>query len=397
MTALDFPRRFPPLGGRVPLAWRNLVADKRRLLRSSAGIAFAVLLMLVQLGFEQAFFDASLASVRQLDGDLFVENASKYRFGTRDPFAHREFDAIRGVLGNASVAPLYADWQEFFWTSPTDGKPHLVRVFAFDPDAPPVFLLSAIADQQAKLKTEGAVLVDRDSRRFLGMQNPPAETKLNDQTVHIAGSFALGPDFMSDGTVVMSDRLFAKLLPGNREAVASLPVETAVIKLKPGEDLAGAKQRLISALPPTLSVMTKAEIVEFEREFQAKLSSAAPIFWLGTLVGFAVGALISYQIIYSDLSDRLPQYATLKGIGYRTSYLVGSVLRQAILMGLAGYLPAWLLCLAVYRAVGAIALLPMRMTLQLTVISLALTLGMSLLAGGLAVRRVIAADPAEIF
>jgi putative ABC transport system permease protein len=56
----------------VPLAWRNLVANKRRLIRSSAGIGFAVLLMLVQLGFERGFFNASLGAIRQLDGDLFV-------------------------------------------------------------------------------------------------------------------------------------------------------------------------------------------------------------------------------------------------------------------------------------------------------------------------------------
>ncbi len=64
----------------VPLAWRNLLSNKRRLLRSSAGIGFAVLLMLVQLGFERAFFDASLGVVRQLDGDLFVMRASNRCF-----------------------------------------------------------------------------------------------------------------------------------------------------------------------------------------------------------------------------------------------------------------------------------------------------------------------------
>jgi putative ABC transport system permease protein len=199
---------------------------------------------------------------------------------------------------------------------------------------------------------------------------------------------------MSDGTVVMSDKTFARFF---RTTAAALPVETAVIKLKPGEDLAAAQQRLTAALPQTLRVMTKAELVEFERDFQAKLSSAAPIFWLGALVGFVVGTLISYQIIFTELADRLPQYATLKGIGYQNSYLIGSVLRQALLTGLAGYIPAWFLCLAVYRIIGDIALLPLHMTLQVTLMSLALTLGMCLFAAAIAVRRVIAADPAEIF
>ena len=396
MTALDASRLLPHFRG-VPLARRNLFANKRRLLRSSAGIAFAALLMMVQLGFEQGFFDASLSAVRALDGDLYVFSAYKYRFGTRDPIDHSELDKVRAVAGIASAEPLYADWQEFFWTSPIDGKPYLVRVFAFDPGASAVFSLSGIKDQQALLKNDDAVLVDGRARAFLGMDGDAKETELNGERVQIAGSFALGPDFMSDGTVVMNDRLFAKLLPGNRDSAANLPIEAIVIKLHPGEAASAVQSALRAALPDTSTVMTKAETVDFERKFQEELSSAGPIFWLGAIVGFVVGMLISYQVIYTDLSDQLPQYATLKAIGYKTSYLVRSVLGQAALSGLTGYVPAWLLCIAAYRIIGAFALLPLHMTLRLTVLTLGLTLGMCLFAAALAVRRVIAADPAEIF
>jgi putative ABC transport system permease protein len=118
---------------------------------------------------------------------------------------------------------------------------------------------------------------------------------------------------------------------------------------------------------------------------------------MGTVVGFVVGLLISYQVIYTDLSDQLPQYATLKGMGYKTGYLVRVVIEQAALSGLAGYLPAWLLCLVVYRVIGALALLPLNMTWQLTLLSLGLTLVMCVISALLAIRRVIAADPAEVF
>lgn len=391
MTALTLPRLRL---SRVPLAWRNLVADRSRLVRASAGIAFAVLLMLVQLGFERSFFIASLSAVTQLDGDLFVQNASKYRFGTRNPFAPKELETIRTVQGVATAAPLYADWMDFVWTSPVDNKSHAVRVFAFDPDAPAVFSIPGIADQQALLKADDTVLIDSGSRRFLGMDGNVTEAKLNGQTVHVAGKFQLGPDFMSDGTVVMSDRTFAKFF---RTIPAAMPIEVAVIKVQQEQKPIDVQQRLAAALPQTLKVFTKAELVQFENDFQAKLSSAAPIFWLGALVGFVVGTLISYQIIYTELSDRLPQYATLKGIGYQNAYLAGSVLRQSLLTGLAGYVPAWLLCLAVYRVVGHIALLPLHMTWRLTLMSLALTLSMCLLAGAVALRRVIVVDPAEIF
>ena len=380
----------------VPLAWRNLVANKRRLIRSSAGIGFAVLLMLVQLGFERGFFDASLGIVRQLDGDLFIMRASKYRFGAEDPFPRRDLDAAQGVAGVASVLPLYASWQGMFWKEPGGDKSYLIQAFAFDPDQR-VFLLPEVNDQRGRLKEQDTVLVDRRARPFLGMAGDPKETEINGRTVHIAGSFALGPDFMSNGTVMMSDRTFAGLLTGNRDNPAALPIEFGVVKVQPGADVGTVQQALAAALPKEVRVLSKPQLIAFERNFQAELSSAGPIFWMGTFVGFIVGMLISYQVIYTDLADQLPQYATLKGMGYETGYLVRVVFEQAALSAIVAYVPAWLLCLLVYYVIGALALLPLHMTLALTLLSLALTLGMCLLAAALAIRRVIAADPAEVF
>src|ERR1700751_6497390 len=97
--------------GFVPLAWRNLLANKPRLLRSSGGIGFAVLLMVMQLGFERAFFNASLEVIRLLDGDIFLQRASKYRFATRDPFTGRDLEAapaLPGVPGAGALFGLFA-------------------------------------------------------------------------------------------------------------------------------------------------------------------------------------------------------------------------------------------------------------------------------------------------
>jgi len=380
-------------GGSVPLAWRNLVANKRRLVRSSAGIGFAALLMLVQLGFERAFFEASLNVIEKLDGDLFLLNASKYRFGADAPFSPRFLYAAAGVAGVASARPLYGDWLHFFWRSPRDGRRYLVQAFAFDPDQP-VFLLPEVNAVRGRLKEADTVVVDRNSRRFLGMADGAAQTELAGRTVRIVGSFALGPDFASDGTVIMSDRTFAKLRYGGRE----LPdVEAGIVKIAAGTGVPEVQKSLRTALPRDIAVLTKPELLAYESGFQARVSSAGPIFAMGTLVGFVVGMLISYQIVYTDLSEQLPQYATLKGIGYETPYLVRIVLEQAALAGLCGFVPAWLLCLLVYRAIAAVALIPLHMTFGLTVLSLALTLGMCLISAALAIRRVIRADPAEVF
>jgi putative ABC transport system permease protein len=244
-----------------------------------------------------------------------------------------------------------------------------VQVLAFDPDTPPL-VSSEVKAESARLKSADAVIVDRRARPFLGMASANGDTEIDGHTVHIVGSFGLGPDFQSDGTVMMSRETFARLLPGNSDGAGALPVEFGVVKLRPGEVAANIQGALQEALPAGVRVQTKQQFVDAERQFQADLSSAGPIFWMGTVVGFVVGLLISYQIIYTDLSDQLPQYATLKGIGYSSGYLVRVVLGQATLSALAGYIPAWLLCLVVYRVIGAVALLPLHMTWGLTLLSL---------------------------
>jgi putative ABC transport system permease protein len=375
----------------VPLAWRNLFANKQRLLRSAAGIGFAVLLMLMQLGFEQAFFDSALEVIRGLDGDILIQSVHKYQFATRDPFPMADLNTARKVTGVASARPLYADWFDFFWKNPTDGKVFLVRAFGFNPDEP-VFLFPDVNTNREKLNETNSVLVDRRARRFLGMDTAATETEINGVKVKIVGGFALGPDFISDGTEIMSDRTFASLLHG-----AAPGVDVGVIKVHPGEDPRVVQRALRKALPATIAVFTKPELIEFERKFQAAVSSAGPIFAMGTIVGFVVGMLISYQITYTDLADQLPQYATLKAIGYRTGYLLRVVLEQAAFNALAGWISALLVSILLYRIIGEAALLPLHMTTKTVFVSLGLTLGMCLISAVIAVSRVIKADPAEVF
>jgi len=387
----------PPLrralgSGRVPLARRNLLANKARLLRSLAGIGFAVLLMLMQLGFERAFFQSSLQVIELLDGDLFIQNAHKYRFVTRQPFPPADLERARLVSGVASVRPLYADWYSTFWTNPYDGKVFLVRIFAFDPDQP-VFRLPAVNAHLAALRKPDTVLVDRRARPFLGMGGNAAAAKLNGRPVEIVGRFALGPDFQNDGTAMTGAQTFASLLPPG----APRGIETGVVKLRPGADPSAVARALKAALPPDIAVFTKAQLIRFERDFEARVSSAGVIFAMGTIVGFVVGALIAYQIVYTDVSDQLPQYATLKAIGYGPFYVVGVVLRQAGLLACGSWIPAFLVSLLLYRVIGELALIPLATSLAIVVVSFALTLGMCLVAAAFAMVRVVAADPAEVF
>ena len=384
-------------GASVPLAWRNLTADRGRLARSAAGIGFAVLLMFIQLGFREAFIDSSLALPRALDGELIVVSATKYRIGHNDTFPRRRLTQALAAEGVAEAAPVHAEWKRSVWKNPQTRESFTMQVLAFDPDRP-VFAIPEIEAARHALKMPDTVLMDSRGRRFLGEAEIGLETELARREVKIVGTFPLGPDFTNDGTLITSERTFFNLFPNLATGLAETGrAEIGVIRLRPGADAARVKERLAAALPNDVVVLTKAEFVALERAFQNSVSPVGPIFAFGTLIGFAVGMLISYQIMFTDLSDHMPQYATLKAIGYPNRYLVGVVLQQAAFYALAGFVPAIALAALVFWAVGEVALVPMEMGAGLGLLCLALTVGMCVLSGLIAVRRVLSADPAEVF
>jgi putative ABC transport system permease protein len=384
-------------GAHVPLAWRNILADKRRLLRSTSGIALAALLVLVQLGLRGAFVDSSLEVIRKIDGDLFLTSTTKFRFGRKDSFSRRQIYAARAVEGVETARPIYGEWNKSLWKNPQTGKTYNVQVLAFDPDQP-VFLFPEVGRHLQELRQPDTALFDQRARRFEGVAPPGTVTELQRRAIRVVGTFSLGPDFITDGTVITSDRTFLKFFADHSLEPGDLAdVEVGVIKVRPGYAVADVQRALRQALPESIAVRTKAEQLALEMAFQNNVSPAGPVFLLGTAIGFIVGLMISYQILYTDLSDQMPQYATLKAMGYSNAYLVRVVLEQACFYAIAAFLPAWALAAILYRLIAEIALLPMHMSIGIVTGSLVLTLGMCTLSGILVVRRVLAADPAEVF
>ncbi len=107
---------------RVPLAWRNTTSDHKRLRRAATGIGFAAVLILMQLGFLQAFLESSLYVLRSLDGDLVMLSSTRYQFGQSETFERRRLYQALGVPGVGSVAPLYYEWSDSKWKSPMTGR-----------------------------------------------------------------------------------------------------------------------------------------------------------------------------------------------------------------------------------------------------------------------------------
>jgi len=114
-------------------------------------------------------------------------------------------------------------------------------------------------------------------------------------------------------------------------------------------------------------------------------------------MGLIVGVVIVYQILYTDVADHLPEYATLKAMGYTNNYLLRLVFQQAFILACVGFIPGMGVSMLLYDAAAGATGLPIQMTISLASQVYILTLGMCFVSGAIAVNKLKSADPADIF
>src|SRR4051812_43615594 len=357
---------------KTPLAWLNLTHQKGRFALSLAGVGFAVVLMFVEYGFYNALLDSTVALIDRFDADLVIVGKTKTSLQSWGRVPRRRLTQALGVEGVAEVKPLYLEAARSVWRSEKAGKRRIVRVLAVDPGDP------ALAFPEARtkggiLRLPNTVLFDRAASPVYGR---PDENTVGDelarQGVRVGGTFGLGPDFMYEGNVIVGEPAFARYFP-NRTGSALRDVEAGMVKLAPGADAADVSGRLTEALragTPTsqnaggddVMVMTKDEFRDQERHYWATSTPVGFVFGLGLAMGGIVGVVICYQVLATDVADHLPEFATLKAMGYSDRYLAGVVLSQALLLAVVGFIPGVLLSGLLYLILGRVTGLPLLLT-----------------------------------
>ncbi len=379
-----------------PLGWRQLAHEKRKLAAALAGIAFAVTLMLMQLGFKDALYVSATLLHRSLDGDLVLVSPLYEALLSTEGLSERR---LRQALADEAVERVSAlRWSLGGWKNPWTLRRRSILVIGLEPDKPGLWL-PGLSVKATALKQPETLLFDKGSRVEYG---PVAEVmqagqevtaELQRQDFEVAGLTTLGSSFVADGNVIVSTsnyaRLFPYLDPGRMDA--------GVIKLRPGADAGTTQERLSTLLPPDTQVLTKAEFIQLETDFWARATPIGFVFLLGTAVGFIVGAVTAYQILYTDVTHHLPEYATLKAMGWSNAALSRIVLDQALILSVLGFVPGFATALLLYHAAEQATGVPLSMTWERGLTVLGLAVLMSVLSAQLALRKVHKADPADIF
>jgi putative ABC transport system permease protein len=218
-------------------------------------------------------------------------------------------------------------------------------------------------------------------------------TEVGERRIEVAGLFDLGTSFGIDGSIITSDLNFLRLFP-NRSPGA---IDLGLVKLEAGADPVAVRDAIAGGIPRDVEVLTKAGFIGREKGYWDASTPIGFVFLFGVVMGLVVGGVIVYQILFSDVSEHLREYATLKAMGYRNSYLTSVVLQESIMLAVLGYVPGLIATLGLYRVSEAATGLPLELTMERTVFVLFLTLAMCSVSGAIALRKVRSADPAEVF
>jgi putative ABC transport system permease protein len=378
------------------LAWRQLRAERARLWTAIAGVMFACVLVFMQLGFRAALFDSATALPQAMHGELFLINPL-----TTAMFRPEQFPRVRAfqTLADPDVAqavPIYLSFGT--WRNPVTGVRRTIQLVGFDTATGAVAFpgLEAVIED---LKRPDTIAFDRKSRPEFGpvpqllAERGPFEVQIADRRLELVGLIDIGPSFGADGNAVMTETNFRRIVTQRKASNTDL----VALRLHPGVDIPTVAARLRQLLPADVAVLTYDELVAWERNYWETATPIGFIFMFGSLMGLVVGMVIVYQILFSDIASHIPEYATLKAMGYAHAYLRRAVMSAALLLAVLGFIPGILTSIGLYQVVAQATFLPLEMDPERGMMVFGMIFAMCAGAGLLAVRKLRDANPADMF
>ena len=380
----------------APLGWLQLKHKPLRLLVALAGIAFAVLLIMMQLGFRSALFESAVRFHERFDYDIALFSPDSVFIVRPQTFSIRRLYQAMGYEAVESATPVYIFPST--WKNPWNNQRRSINTVGFHPDDA-LLAIDGFDKARELLRRQDVVLFDRASRPEFGDVGAAIDagetvvTEINDREIEVVGVFEMGTSFGIDGTVVTSDDNWLRLFPNKPRS----EIQLGLIRLKPGFDPDSVRDAMDEYLPDDVLVMTQAQFVQREKNYWNSATPIGYIFAFGAIMGFVVGAIIVYQILFADVSEHLNEYATLRAIGYKNRFVTGIVLQQAAILAVLGYLPGLGVAWWLYGKAAGATNLPLYVTQDRALTVFLMTLTMCAISGLLAVRKVRRLDPAEVF
>ena len=387
----------------IPLAWLQLVHRKVKFLATLAGIAFVVILLFMQLGFQDALFESAVRVHQVLEGDLFLTSSQYKALTSQQSFPRTRLYQTLAFEGVESVSPLYFQFGKL--KNILNGQKYSIFVLGIDPSKTN-FNLEEINRHIDSIKLPDTALFDLSSRPEFG---PIAKNFASDRDIKIEiasfnqiikakkfkieGLFSIGPSFGIDGNLITNYSTFLQAFPDrNLENI-----DLGLINLEPYRNPEKIRDYLVANLPNDVNILTFSEFVRLEKSYWDLRTPIGFVFKIMVFMGFVVGIGITYQILYSNINNHIVAYATLKAIGFTNRYLLNAVFQQALLLAFLGFIPGIIVSFGLYDLAKNVTHLPVIMDLNKSFVVFISIIFMCSISGLLAVQKLRSVDPADIF
>lgn len=383
--------------GRLPIGYLQLIHNPGRLLAALAGVAFANVLVFVQLGLAGSMAESVAIPYRLFQPDLLLVSPAE---------SETLSDAAtlpRQRLFQALVHPQVTAGTPVFvgratWISGQDASSS-IQFFGLAPEAG-AFFHQGLAAPLVSLSLADTALVDTKTR-FVDMRGfaaarpeAPVPFEMQNRQLGAVGTVSIGGGFAGDGVFVVSDQTFFRLFPQRSSATPS----HILLALAPGARPDRVAEDLTRLFPPdTLRIRPVARASKDEVRYQMTERPTGLIFAFGVAIGVVVGIVIAYQVLSADVADHLREYATFKAMGFRQGFFVGIILEEAILLAAIGFWPGLAFSQMFYQSLAHLTNIPIFMTPERALAVFVGTIAACALSGVLAMRKLTAAEPAELF
>ena len=371
----------------VSLARKNLFHDRLRFVITVAGVAFAVTLVLVQVGLFMGLLDKSTVTIQHANADLWITSHNTPNVDFARTFPETVVLRARSVPGVARADNLIV---AFMTIQLPSGAAEGALVYALEDFVSWNLPWNVQQGSPADLKRGYALLMDRSAALRYGAFAVGEQREILGRRFRIVGTTAEAASFTTTPIVFMDYRNAQELqepLRGNTTYV--------LVRLAPGADARAVQTELRRRLPYN-DVLTREEWALQSRNYWVKSTGLGMSMGVTVFLGILVGIVIVAQTLYTSAVEHIKEFGTVKEIGGSNFAIYRILGEQALIAAVIGFA---LGALFSYAARPLIAEIHLNVLLSpaFSAIVFAGTVLMCLGAALVSFRRVSAIDPALVF
>jgi putative ABC transport system permease protein len=372
----------------VDLGLKTLLHDKVRFVITTSGVAFAVTLVLVQVGLFVGLLDNSTITIRKLDADLWVTSKNSPNLDFVHQFPETNLFRVRSLPGVERADNLILSFMQVALPSGAEETAVVYAMEDFRKWGVPWRVTQGNLDD---LKRGNFVMFDESAEKRFGKFAVGEYREVFGRRLKIVGTTAEAKSFTTTPLAFMHLEKAQELQPD----LLSGKTSYIVVKLAKDADPVAVRREIAARLPYN-DVYTSDEWANRSRDYWVKNTGIGFNAFLTVFLGCLVGVVVVAQTLYTSTMEHIKEFGTVKAIGgtnldiYR---MLGKQASIAAVFGFVlGYVPAQLL-----KPVIAGAGLKLIIAPSVAAVTFAGTLLLCLVSALVSFRKVAGIDPALVF